>query len=149
MLSEVTDRAVEDMAIFHKLQSSPLQFHLTGSFFCGQPRAGSDVDFFVQGPLAAPERKWLADLGFKTPEYYSDYHDSQCLGVLVRKANTPIGKDIHIQIVKDATVKLAAQKLLAIMFPEGSWTDSVWEGAFRVAMVMGADMEKLTQLKFQ
>ena len=86
------------------LEEAPFEFHLTGSRFFGGARVDSDWDFFVQ---AGPEVVgWLDAHGFReTDGSLAGYNDPNISIVFERD-------DTHVQVVKDAKLKLWLQDLL-------------------------------------
>jgi hypothetical protein len=96
------------------IESAPYQFHFTGSRFFGHSKPNSDWDFFVQGPLTLVETTkfftWLRENGFRkdpSSSYYSGIRSD------VEQVWQHRSGAVHIQVVKNATLKSNAQKALA------------------------------------
>ena len=94
------------------LDRSEFNFYLTGSRFFKTESPISDFDYFVQDSQEV--RNFLHDNSFHTVGALGlvppQYLDEQTVNVVYRD-------DIHIQLVKDVTVKHQAQELLRF-FPE-------------------------------
>lgn len=108
-------------SIIEHLKESKFVFHLTGSRHFGYHTDVSDYDFFVSH--SAEIEDYLARLGFE-PEASNDPHsvsyaDANCIVVYRHKI-----KPVHIQLVRDATLKIKAQEKLKF-FPMWHFDKSV------------------------
>jgi hypothetical protein len=93
-------------SVIAKMESSTIDFYLTGSRFFGGANPGSDWDYFARDSRTA--REFLSSLGFY-PVIDIDmaiYDDSTIVSVYERN-------DVQVQLVKDAILKNSAQQFLA------------------------------------
>lgn len=89
--------------VLKELAQSDRTFWLTGSRFFGTHRSNSDYDFFTQDSVDI-ERYLSEELGFRQEwgESYSDPIAKSCW----------VKDNIHVQVVKDADLKLEVQTWL-------------------------------------
>lgn len=99
-------------SVIQNLRNSEFKFYLTGSRFFNTAREDSDWDFFVEDDGIAIERSlrsFITEEGFLN-ETNIEYKDKETVAVWKH-----ITEPIHIQIVKDARLKLDAQFLIQSM----------------------------------
>lgn len=131
-------------SVLASVQSSPCQFHLTGSRFFNTATALSDWDFFttddkmVRSSLvlwgfkihSMPQRGAIRKTAIVDKQDYS-YIDTNCITVYRHHE-----AKIDIQIVKDVNLKVDAQNMLLPLYPfiikdipkHGRW--KLWHAAY-------------------
>lgn len=113
--------------VLKELAQSDRTFWLTGSRFFGTHRSNSDYDFFTQDDVDI-ERYLCEELGFHREwgESYSDPIAKSCW----KKDN------IHVQVVKDADLKLEVQMWLKkhprLLSCDKTMNKGVWTTAITV-----------------
>lgn len=93
------------------LENSPFIFHLTGSRAFGTARPNSDHDFFVDNSIGSPVGEtietWLKTNGWSPIGRHESYDDPFIIGCWISSCG-----GIHVQVVKDAPLKLRIQNCL-------------------------------------
>jgi len=110
----INSRKPQTMEVINKLESSPIEFYLTGSRFFGTYGERSDWDFFTQD--CSNTHEFLKKLGFVETSGSTYRTDPLIATVYIHKDT-----DIHVQVVKDAKLKNAIQKRLrevADLYPD-------------------------------
>lgn len=94
---------ITENPVLKAMYESGHEFHLTGSHYFGNPKEGSDIDFFVQDGHKV--RYWLEDVGFEevfTSGYENDLETTRVYRHL---------SGIDVQCVSDAEKKASIQKV--------------------------------------
>lgn len=120
-------------SVVNRLNGSCYEFHLTGSRFFGQVEKHSDWDFFVEH--SDDVIIFLTELGFSANIMTTAYlGDPEVVEVMsVKDFHQGTCTRIDIQLVKDVSLKLKAQDLLAKYWGENGIPNKVarkdqWRG---------------------
>jgi hypothetical protein len=139
MLFNMVNKLPEMIAV---MNSSNVDFYLTGSRFWGTDHDKSDWDFFALDDKENENYKWLVSHGFTQvgPETtYTD--DTSCNRVMIHGSESMVdfyrpNHEIHVQLVKSVSTKDLIQKILFETFPEGfvnkQEARKIWKAAFSV-----------------
>jgi len=101
----------ETIKVLFALGKAGVELHLTGSHYFGTANEHSDLDFFCseaeEGKVFRCNFEQLESTKYKNLGNATDYKDDETLAVY-----THLTANIHIQIVKDVSKKIAMQDFL-------------------------------------